>query len=79
MFFGISPRGHDRRIAGRAQISGYIQGAVECTAPMIVGRSYGRRGLAAEPGPWKVRGSVPRERDRRDGSSEPDALDPEGA
>jgi SAM domain (Sterile alpha motif) len=30
------------------------------------GRPYGRRGLAAEPGPREVRGGIPRERDRRD-------------
>ena len=37
------------------------------------GRPHGHCGLAAEPGPRKVRGGVPRERDRRDGSPEPDA------
>ena len=43
------------------------------------GRRHGRRGLAAEPGPREVRGGIPRQRDRRDGSSEPDGRAPEAA
>ena len=43
------------------------------------GRAHGRCGLAAEPGPREVRGGIPRERDRRDGSSELDRRGPETA
>ena len=44
-----------------------------------MGRRHGRCGLAAGPGPRKIRGDLPRERHRRDGSAEPDAREPEGA
>jgi hypothetical protein len=40
------------------------------------GLHHGRRGLAAEPWPWQVLGGIPRERNRRDGSSEPDGRAP---
>jgi len=55
-----------------------LEAGVMMTGNPEWGRRHGHCGLAAGPWPWEVRGGIPRELDRWDGSSGLDVREPEG-